>query len=131
VLVLEQGRVLLVKRAIEPFKNWWDIPGGFLESGEQPETGAIRELAEETGLQIRPLELLGIYVGTYGEQGESTLNLCYIAELTGGRPRPDSDVAQLGWFELDALPEQVAFDWSQEALELLKQQHSQNKTFKP
>ncbi len=123
VLVLDQDRLLLAKRAIEPFKDWWDIPGGFLELDEHPEQGAVRELAEETGLQIRPVELLGIYMDTYGDGGESTLNLCYVAELLGGQPRPGSDVAQLAWFELGALPERVAFGWSQTALAVLKQRY--------
>jgi ADP-ribose pyrophosphatase YjhB (NUDIX family) len=123
VLVLHRGQLLLVRRGIEPYRGWWDIPGGFLEADEHPEAGAIREVQEETGLLIRPVELLGIFMDTYGPTGEHTLNLCYVAELLGGQPRPASDVTDLHWFDLEALPDKVAFGWSQEALERLKQRY--------
>ena len=123
VLIIEQGRVLLVRRGIEPYLGWWDIPGGFLENGEDPEVGAMREVAEETGLQINLTELLGIYIDTYGQGGEYTLNLCYVAELAGGQPRPATDVTELHWFDLDALPARVAFNWSLEALTKLRQKY--------
>jgi ADP-ribose pyrophosphatase YjhB (NUDIX family) len=123
VLLLNEGRLLLVKRAIEPYRDWWDIPGGFLEAGEHPEEGAAREMLEETGLQVKPVELLGIFMDTYGSTGDHTLNLCYVAALKGGTPRPASDAAELAWFDLRHLPEQVAFDWSAAALALLHQKY--------
>ena len=122
-LVLDQGKLLLVKRAIAPFKGYWDIPGGFLEAGEAPQTGAMRELLEETGLLIQPTELLGLYMDTYGPTGEPVLTICYIAEVVGGEGQPQSDVEQLQWFELTALPKEIAFDWSLEALQQLQNRH--------
>ena len=50
-LVLRDGKVLLAQRAVEPFHGAWDIPGGFLENGEHPQDGVVRELREETGLE--------------------------------------------------------------------------------
>lgn len=122
-LVVERGRVLLVQRAIEPYLGYWDIPGGFLEAGEHPETGTIRELAEETGLLVKPLEILGIYPETYGPSGQHTLSICYLAKLVGGRPRPADDVSCLEWFDLQALPEKIAFEWPHEALALLQERY--------
>ncbi len=119
----QQGRLLLVQRAIEPYKNYWDIPGGFLEPGEDPETGAIREMEEETGLQIKLVELLGIFMDTYNSSEEHTLNLCYVAEVVGGQARAASDATQLQWFDLQALPEKIAFDWSKQALEILQEKY--------
>jgi ADP-ribose pyrophosphatase YjhB (NUDIX family) len=79
VLAVKEGQLLLVRRAIEPYYGYWDIPGGFLEAGEHPEAGAIREMEEETGLVIEPVEILGLYMSTYGPAGEPTLNICYVA----------------------------------------------------
>lgn len=124
VLAMERGRLLLVQRAIAPFKGYWDIPGGFLENGESPQAGAIREMQEETGLFIKPTEILGIFMDTYGPSGESTLNICYLADVIGGRPQPASDVSRLEWFDLQALPAQIAFNWSNEALALLQQRYN-------
>lgn len=125
-LVVRGGRVLLVQRAIEPFKGWWDIPGGFLEPGEHPEAGAIRELREETGLEIRPTEILGIFMDAYpyGAGEEHTLNLFYLAKVMGGEPVAASDAAALAWFSKEELPENIAFRCCREALEAWRQRAS-------
>lgn len=119
-MLVDAGKLLLVKRNIEPYRGWWDIPGGFLEAGEHPEAGAVREMGEETGLHVNPVKLLGIYMDRYGVNGDYTLNFCYLAELVGGTPAPASDALELRWFDLDDLPAQVAFDWSADALRKLQ-----------
>lgn len=117
-LVVRDGQVLLVRRGVEPFKGWWDIPGGFLEAGEHPEDGTRREVLEETGLHIRLAGLLGIFMDVYGDEGsEHTLNIFYLAEPDGGTLRAASDAVELGWFGPHHLPDQVAFRCCREALE--------------
>ena len=120
VLALSAGRVLLVKRAIEPFKGWWDIPGGFLEAGEHPADGAVREMREETGLEVEPVEILGLFMDIYGSEQLPTLNICYLAKVSGGEPRASSDASDLAWFPLDELPDEIAFSWEKEALARLE-----------
>lgn len=131
VLVVEDNRLLLVQRAIEPFKGYWDIPGGFLEAGEHPEAGAIRELQEETGLLIEPVQILGIFMDTYGPGQEPVMTIFYIAQVAGGELRPGSDAAALQWFELEDLPEKIAFSSAQEALELLRNKYDKALGYKP
>ncbi len=126
VLVLKDGQVLLIQRGIEPYKGYWDIPGGFLEDGEHPHDGAQREIYEETGLHINIIDDLGVFMGLYGPSGERdhTLNFCYVAKISGGQAQARSDATALQWFKLDTLPVNIAFDdWSLAALELLKQQY--------
>ncbi len=120
VLVVDRERLLLAQRAVEPFKDYWDIPGGFLEAGEAPEAGAIREIAEETGLRIQPTLLLGLFMDTYGPGGDPVLNICYEARVLAGQLRARDDVKRLQWFDLDGLPDEIAFDWSTAALRLLQ-----------
>jgi ADP-ribose pyrophosphatase YjhB (NUDIX family) len=110
----EQGRVLLARRAVEPFRGRWDIPGGFLEEGEHPLDGLRRELREETGLAVEPLEFLGVWMDRYGgdSTAEATLNLYWVARVAGGEPEAADDVSELRWFASDELPrpEELAFE---------------------
>lgn len=113
-LVEGDGRLLLVRRAKEPFKGRWDIPGGFLEEGEHPLEGLRRELREETGLEVEPLEFLGAWMDRYGgdSTAEATLNLYWTARVVGGEPAAADDVDDLRWFGRDELPggDELAFE---------------------
>jgi ADP-ribose pyrophosphatase YjhB (NUDIX family) len=108
-----EGRVLLARRAHEPFLGRWDIPGGFLEEGEDPLDGMRRELREETGLEVEPLDYLGVWMDRYGgdSTAEATLNMYWIARVLGGKPRAADDVSELAWFAADELPsaDELAF----------------------
>jgi 8-oxo-dGTP diphosphatase len=110
--------VLLGRRCIEPFNGWWDVPGGFLEPWEHPEEGVVREAAEETGLAVRPIELLGVYMDVYGysDGTDQTLNLYYVVEIVEGEPRPGDDLVELRFFGPDEIPEDVAFETGRQAL---------------
>jgi len=113
-LCVENGRVLLARRAHPPFKGFWDIPGGFLDEGEDPLDGLRRELKEETGLDVEPERFLGIWIDRYGgdSTAESTLNLYWTALVVGGVAVPADDVSELRWFERDELPaaSELAFE---------------------
>jgi ADP-ribose pyrophosphatase YjhB (NUDIX family) len=113
-LCVDNGRVLLARRAIEPFRGFWDVPGGFLEEGEDPLDGVRRELKEETGLAIEPERFLGIWMDRYGgdSTAEATLNLYWTARVVGGEAAPADDVSELRWFDRDELPaaNELAFE---------------------
>jgi ADP-ribose pyrophosphatase YjhB (NUDIX family) len=78
---------------------------------EQPLDTLRRELREETGLEVEPLEFVGAVSDRYGSGGNATLNLCWTARVVAGEPRPGDDVAELRWFAPDELPpnEELAF----------------------
>jgi ADP-ribose pyrophosphatase YjhB (NUDIX family) len=113
-LVLDgDGRILLARRGIEPYRGFWDIPGGFLDEGEHPLDAVRRELREEAGVEIEPLSFFGAWVDSYGESDDthSTLNLYWKARIVAGVPRPADDVAELAWFSPGELPpdDEIAF----------------------
>jgi ADP-ribose pyrophosphatase len=118
-LVVRDGRVLLSKRAVDPLKGHWDVPGGFLEAGEDPEAGAVRELLEETGLRIQTRGLLGMWIDRYGDGPDSvfTLNIYYLADAPEGEPRAEDDVEELRWFLPAEIPEELAFPHVRDVLD--------------
>jgi 8-oxo-dGTP diphosphatase len=102
----DDGRILLARRAGPPEKGKWDLPGGFLEEGEHPRDAVVRELREETGLEIEPIELVAIEMDVYGQDDDApaTLNLYWTARVVSGRPQAADDVSELRWFRADELP---------------------------
>jgi ADP-ribose pyrophosphatase YjhB (NUDIX family) len=108
-LVIADGQVLLGRRAIEPRRGTWDIPGGFVNPWEHPAAAARREVQEETGLEIVLDDLLTIVIDTYHER-DYTLNVYYLAHVSAGVPRPADDLNELRWFAPDELPlDELAF----------------------
>jgi 8-oxo-dGTP diphosphatase len=126
-VVVESGRVLLARRAGEPFRGYWDLPGGFLEEGEHPLDGIRRELREETGLDIEPLEFIGVWMDRYGdaEDAHATLNLYWTARVLGGEARAADDVTELRWFGAEELPlaDELAFHVA-DVLAAWREQHA-------
>ncbi len=108
------GRLLLGRRAVEPWLGMWDPLGGFLHEGEDPVAGLVRELREETGLELEPLDYVGCWVGWYGDASDAiaTFNLFWRARFVAGNPTAADDVSELRWFAPDQLPpdQEVAFD---------------------
>lgn len=104
----ELGRLMLVRRAVEPRKGKWDTPGGFLEEGEAPLDGLRRELREETGLEIEPGEFAGALIDLYGDGPEAqfVLSLNWLARIVGGEPVAADDISEMRWFAADELPDE-------------------------
>lgn len=118
-LIMREGRLLLVQRAISPYRGYWDIPGGFLELDELPADGAVREAQEETGLEVRLIDLFGFYIDRYGEDGRGVycLNIYFLAEVVGGEECLTAESADLAWFAPDELPDQIAFEHARHVLD--------------
>lgn len=114
-LVLRKGKLLLTKRKNDPFKGWWDLPGGFLHHGEHPEETLKREILEETGLKIKIKKLLGLYTGTYPSETEPfwIITAAYEAESPTELLKAMDDVAESRWSSKKELPEKIAFDSNQ------------------
>ena len=117
---LDGSRVLLARRGIEPFFGQWNTVGGFLDYGEDPLEGLIREVLEETGCECRVLDFIIQAADTYGEAGAALLNSYYTVELLSGTLTPMDDVSELCWFDLDQLPPEIAFISDRRALEALQ-----------
>jgi 8-oxo-dGTP diphosphatase len=116
-VVIDDGRTLLIRRGSHPLKGEWSIPGGLFEVGETLEQGVVRELAEETGLEIRVVELIEVFErifpappnadGTPGDPARPQYHfviLDYLCEKGGGRLSAGSDAQEFAWAREEELP---------------------------
>lgn len=99
--------ILLVRRAMEPEKGKWALPGGYVDANEDPRQAAIREAKEETGLHISITRLLDIVFTPppNGELGVRPIVIIFEACVISGTIQPQDDVDKAEWFTVDNLPE--------------------------
>ena len=113
-VVIEDGRALLIRRGSEPLLGQWSIPGGTLELGESLEQGVARELREETGLEVRVLELIEVFDRIFPQDGLPTeearakprfhfVIADYLCERVSGEARAGSDVTDVAFAREDEL----------------------------
>ncbi len=108
-----EGEIVLIQRAIEPGYGRWTFPGGFVERGEAAEAAAARETLEETGLEVEPTGIVGLY--TY--EGQVSAIVVFAAEATGGEPEPLDETLDVRAFPRDGLPwAEMAFPSTKHAL---------------
>ena len=108
-IIIEDSRVLLVKRAHPPLEAQWSIPGGVLEVGELVRDAAIREVREETGLTVEPGELLGVYDRVLRDADKRVqyhyVLIDFLCRRVAGDLAAASDAAEVRWFTREELPE--------------------------
>ena len=115
------GAYLILKRNQEPFRGGWDLPGGFVEMGESPAHAAVREVAEETGLRVEPVEVIGAFTSEYGTTGRHTVDIAYLCRITGGEFELDTgEKADAAWVAPGEMPE-LAFAGERQALNVLRE----------
>ncbi|MFA5210892.1 MAG: NUDIX hydrolase [Patescibacteria group bacterium] len=106
----EEGKILLTKRNVEPFKNTWILPGGRMKLGELPLITAQREIFEETGLQIEPKKLYGVYADPNRDPRCYTVSIIYVAEISGGEMIKTLEVSAYKWIDKNEIPQEIGFD---------------------
>ena len=106
-VILDQGRVVLVKRGQPPLAGEWSIPGGRLEIGETMREGVAREVREETGLTVEPAELLGVYDRLLRDEAGRILYhyvlIDFLCRRVAGELHAGGDAADARWFTPDEL----------------------------
>lgn len=107
------GRAFLARRAIEPARDRWTLPGGFLELGEALQEGARRETEEETRLLVE----IGRLVGAYSRPHAGIVTLVYEASVVGGAAEPGDETSEVRDFGPDEIPwDELAFSTNASAL---------------
>jgi ADP-ribose pyrophosphatase YjhB (NUDIX family) len=111
--VTEEGKVMLIRRGIEPSYDMWAQPGGFLEIDETVREAAIRETLEETGLQVEPGEIIGLYSRVQA----AVVVIAFEAQIVGGEPLVTPESLETRPFAPDEIPwQEIAFETSVRAI---------------
>jgi 8-oxo-dGTP diphosphatase len=118
-IIIENDGILMVQRAIDPGRGDWCIPAGFTEWTEHPQQTAIRELKEETGLDISITSMFDIFMGMDDPRTHAVLIL-YHAKILGGKLTPGDDAVDARYFGFDVLPPNIAFQAHRDALALYR-----------
>jgi ADP-ribose pyrophosphatase YjhB (NUDIX family) len=103
VYLVQEGKVLLVRRVFDPHRGEWTLPAGFVNAGEEPAAAAARECLEETGITARVTGLRHVITGREHPRGADIV-LVYSAEFISGAVLASDDADEAAFFPLDALP---------------------------
>ena len=116
-------KVLLIERGQDPCKGMWAFPGGFMEMDETAEECAVRELREETGLEVQHVRQVGAFSAVHRDPRERVITIAFYTLTRQSEVRGNDDAARARWWDLDEVP-QLAFDHDlilRQALQRLRQ----------
>jgi 8-oxo-dGTP diphosphatase len=116
IIPYSPDKILLIRRRTVPFRGYWALPGGRVESGETVEQTIVREVKEETGLDV----VLVHKIGEYHEQGVQDgveydyYPACFLVKIVGGEiKKQESEIEDIKLFSLDEVPAALAFEHAQ------------------
>lgn len=109
VFIEHNKRVLLVRRSMDPMRGKWALPAGYVDDGEDPQSAAVREVREETGLHVEITQLVGVEGGPDDSGSGASIVILYTARVISGEARPLDDADAVCWYTAaDPLPD-IAF----------------------
>jgi 8-oxo-dGTP diphosphatase len=108
IIILIKDKIVLIRRMNPPYQGKWALPGGFVDIGETVEEAAVREAAEETGLDVELQDMVGVFSDPERDPRGHTVTICFIG-MGYGILKASSDAQDTGLFDLDDLPH-LAFD---------------------
>jgi len=112
IIPFPENKILLIKRNTIPFKGYWGLPGGRMDPGETIEQTIVREVKEETGLDVTIVSKVGEYVekGVKDNVEYEYYPTCFVVKSVGGETKKqDSEIQEIKLFNLNQLPKPLAF----------------------
>jgi 8-oxo-dGTP diphosphatase len=97
------NKVLIIKREKDPFKDYFSLPGGFVNEGEKVEDAVRREAEEELLVKVEPIDILGVYSDPNRDPIGHIMSITFIAKITSGELKAGDGVAELRWIEINNL----------------------------
>lgn len=119
ILQNKKGEMLLAKRKYPPKKDYWDLPGGFINLAETAEESARREIKEELGINVKILKYIGSFYDfyPYKDFNYATISFVFSSLLEDEKIQPKDDVSEVRWFQQDEIPfNKLAFESLKEAI---------------
>jgi 8-oxo-dGTP diphosphatase len=105
------NKILLIKRKKDPFKDYFALPGGFVDEGEKVEDAVIREAEEELSVKVEPTDILGVYSDPNRDPRGHIISIVFICKIISGELKAGDDAAHLQWTEINGLKDiKLAFD---------------------
>jgi len=109
-LIKKNAQILLVKRAIKPFKGSWTLPGGHVECGERVEQALKREIKEELSVQASIKKLVGVYSDPQRDPRYHSVSIVFACQIDKGQIKLNREASDFKYFALDNLPDKIGFD---------------------
>jgi 8-oxo-dGTP diphosphatase len=116
IIPFPSDKILLIKRRTAPFIGYWALPGGRVDPGETVEQAIVREVKEETGLDVAVVRKIGEYheQGVQGGAEYDYYPACFLVNVVGGKIRKqESEIEEAKLFSLDEVPAELAFEHGQ------------------
>jgi len=119
-IIVKGKKVLMVKRAREPFKNTWMFPAGFIEYGEHPIETITRELKEETGLTLKKAEFFNIFQSEDDPRSPGHFAIFYLVEAEGSKIKTEKEENKdIAWVDINQ-PPKIGWKWHKYIFRLLQ-----------
>ena len=113
IIPFPENKILLIKRNTVPFKGYWGLPGGRMDPGETVEQTIVREVKEETGLDVEIVRKIGEYIekGIKDDVDYEYYPTCFLVKVVGGEiKRQESEIQDIKLFNLKELPDPLGFE---------------------
>jgi len=134
IISFPENKILLIKRDTIPFKGYWALPGGRMDPGETIEQTIVREVKEETGLDVVIVSKVGEYLekGIKDDVDYEYYPTCFVVKPVGGEiKKQDSEIQEIKQFKLTNLPAPLAFEHDLMIKDYLKKQKEKKTSKKP
>ncbi len=134
IILYPDNKILLIKRSTPPFIGYWALPGGRVEAGETVEQTVVREVKEETGVNVKIVRKVGEYheQGTEGGQQYDYYPACFLARPAGGEiTRQQSEIAEVKLFSLYQVPQVMAFVHADMIRDFVSQERQEKRAHVP
>ena len=111
MILQKNDKILLIKRGRDPFKDKFALPGGFVNENESVEYAILREMKEETNLDVEPIEILGVYSNPERDPRAHIVTIVFIGIIIGGSPLSGDDSKEIMWYNIEEISNiPLAFD---------------------